>query len=573
MSVPWKPQPRVKAAHGVTSLSVPVPPISRHDFASAPVALPPGRKKWSLTAASEPIKPKNEPKGIEAKYNQTAEWQREAWAMMWQVPELRYAMNLYANGMSRLILKPAKELPNGTRIELTDIREEDLTDNDRIALKAHRDFFRSQSQAQMLKQFGAAQFTAGESVLVGLPERRRGKNLTGYEWRVYSKRDVRYDENNADLVFICDEPYNVNSIMPVRQWTPDPEFYKLATSPVRGCLPVLRLMVGLAMYVSAQIDSRLAGAGILLLPNSMTALGASAPEDNDVEDPAVAELINAMLTAIRDRDSAASLVPVIMTGPDDSLPLIRHLTFASELDNTAGEQLDRLIRRLALGLDMNAETLLGGSDSSHWAQYWSDEGNVRNQLIPCAELFTQSMDRDYFQPVLEELGLTEEEASEYVTNIDSSELVYRPNNFEESLQMWKVGLLTDAALLNSGGYDLSDAPPVPEETDQAVEMVKRAVAVNPSLYESPGLMNMVSQARALLDGHDQSTAPEDALPPDQNNPAGGDDPAYDAAQGESERGRTSDTGKVQAPPREGTADGRRPRAEGPASDRTSDQRK
>ena len=154
-----------------------------------------------------------------------------------------------------------------------------------------------------------------------------------------------------------------------------------------------------------------------------------------MEDPAVAELIDAMLTAIRDRDSAASLVPVIMTGPDESLPLVRHLTFASPLDGTAGETLDRLIRRLALGLDMNAETLLGGSDSSHWAQYWSDEGNVRNQLIPCAELFTASLDSDYFQPVLEELGLTEEDAETYGTTIDASELVYRPNSFEESLSL------------------------------------------------------------------------------------------------------------------------------------------
>ena len=70
------------------------------------------------------------------------------------------------------------------------------------------------------------------------------------------------------------------------------------------------------MHISAQVDSRLAGAGILLVPTSATRgfkEAAGLPENSE-QDPFTEALMDAMITPITDRSSAAAVVPLLVTG-------------------------------------------------------------------------------------------------------------------------------------------------------------------------------------------------------------------------------------------------------------------
>lgn len=514
----------IKSDRGITSIVVPLPRVdNRHPHFVAETVTPPHRR--SLTAASKKISLDKDK--VNYRRLQSSTWQQEAYALADQVGELRYAAHLYANGLSRMRLELTRAQEDGEHIRLSDLRPEDLTETDILARQIMKDFASDQSIREMQRLWGLNKFLIGEVLLVGVPPRTRkaAKNkLLDYVWKVYSRDDVR-DENG--IVYVCGEPYRESEIMIIRVWQPHPRWSREADSPVRSCLPILRELVGLTMYVSALIDSRLAGAGILTLPTSATVLGATAPEDDQEEDPTVAALIESMITPIKDRDSAASIVPLVLTVPDESVDLIKHITFSSPLEGAAKELRDEAIRRLALGLDMPPEQLLGLAGASHWTAWLLSEDTVRFQFVPGMRPFADALILELLRPVMLEMGVSEEEADLYDFVIEADELISRPNKFDEAMELYRLDAITLSAVLQAGGFALTDAPIPKEDVDRAVDLALKAVSINPSLLESPGLPNLVSQFRAVLSGQDSTTAPDSANPPSSQIEAPGDttDPA------------------------------------------------
>ena len=118
---------------------------------------------------------------------------------------------------------------------------------------------------------------------------------------------------------------------------------------------MLRELVGLTMHISAQVDSRLAGAGLLVVPASaQRSLAIAADEDPDAAaadsaDQFTEALMDAMLTPIGDRANASALVPLVVTVPDESTGLFNYMSFASPLDSEARSLRDEAIRLLRAG--------------------------------------------------------------------------------------------------------------------------------------------------------------------------------------------------------------------------------
>lgn len=497
---------------------IPLPPVDRR---------PPGEgvtedvthaglspRRQSLTAASKKLEFKKGQLGHRA--TTSVSWQQEAWAIYDQVGELRYAANLYGNGFNRIRLELArKEKNNKNLLRLCDLKDGELNEVDKIVQQILADFTEEQALEEMQRLWGLNKFVTGEALLVGIPYRGRAgrrRKMLDYTWKLYSKEDVQHE---VGIIRICGEEYDEDSVLIIRIWQPHPRRSREADSPVRATLPILRELIGLTMHVSALIDSRLAGAGILLLPTSATVLGGTAPEDDQEEDPTVAALIESMVTPIKDRDSAASVVPLILTAPDESVDAIRHITFASPLDSAAKDLRDEAIRRLALGLDMPPEQLLGLGTSSHWNAWAVQEDTVKLHLIPGVNLLATAICKEFLWPVMLELGISEEIVYSYTFEAVADDLISRPNHFDEALELFKVDAITMNALVAAGGFDVTDMPEKQETFDRAVSVALKAVAINPSLFSDPGLPNLVSQLRAVFDGKDASNAPPEATPQSQ----------------------------------------------------------
>lgn len=507
-------EPRPRIGDGASSIRIPLPPRDNrppHQVAETVQGL---RKPSALTAASKRLDSKKVNPYATHRPNLASSWQMESWQIYDQVGELRFAANLYANGLNRIRLELSRTAKNGQApIRLCDLKETELTETDRVVMQILADFTEEQPLTEMQRLWGLNKFVVGEALLVGIPARgrRSRRKLLDYTWKLYSKEDVQHKQGG--IICICGEEYSEDSVLLIRIWQPHPRRSFEADSPVRATLPILRELIGLTMHVSALIDSRLAGAGILLLPTSATVLGGTAPEDDQEEDPTVAALIESMITPIKDRDSAASVVPLILTAPDESVDAIRHITFASPLDAAAKDLRDEAIRRLALGLDMPPETLLGLGTSSHWNAWAVQEDTVKLHLIPGVKLLATAIVKEFLHPVLLELGLSEEEVYKYGFECVADDLVARPNHFDEALELFKVDAITMQALLVAGGFDITDMPEQQETFDRAVAVALKAVAINPSLFQDPGLPNLVSQLRAVFEGKDASNAPPEATPP------------------------------------------------------------
>lgn len=511
-------EPKRRKANGPASVRIPLPPVDRRDPRERAVstALP---HRNALTAASRKIEPSNNDYGHRS---HPASWQLEAWAIYDQVGELRFASNLFANGLSRISMELVRSDGQGSaKVRLSDLKPEDLTATDRIVQDVMSDFTADQSLIEMQRLWGLNKFIVGEAILVGIPTRGRKarRKLLDYTWKLYSKSDVIH--RPGGVLLICGEEYDESSVLLIRVWQPHPRLWREADSPVRATLPILRELVGLTMHVSALIDSRLAGNGILLLPTSATVLGGTAPEDDEEEDPTVAALIESMITPIKDRDSAASVVPLILTAPDESVDAIRHISFASPLEAAAKDLRDEAIRRLALGLDLPPEQLLGLGHSSHWSAWLVAEDTVRYQFVPGLQPLADAILKEFLQPVLLESGLSDDEVYSYGFELVADSLIVRPNHFDEALELYKLDAITRQAVLKAGGFALTDEPEDQPDFDRAVNLALKAVSINPSLFSDPGLPNLVSQLRAVLAGKDASDAPPEATPQSQQTSEAG----------------------------------------------------
>jgi len=512
--LPWSPTQTLPS--GVSSVRIPLAPADlRHPVKLAYREKAPISRR-ALTAASKVIERTKD--GDVLPYSvQSQDWQREAWGFFKIVGEVSYAANLFGTGMSRVEMCLSRKQASGPSLRLSEQKR--LTTNDKIMLQLWDEITSYQGADEMRRYAGIMLFVAGEGLLVGLPaaakDRRRSKRrLLDYTWCVRSRDDVREDRDGVSVI-IDGITYNRDDIMMIKFWRPDPQFHRLAISSMQASLPVLRELNALTMYVSSIIDSRLAGAGVLILPNSATVLGATAPEDDQEEDPTVAAIIEAMVTPIKDRSSAAAVVPLIMTVPDEAADAVRHLTFSTQLDLVAKDLRDELIRRLAVGFDMPAEQMMGMAlaASSHWGSWQVAEDTVRLHFMPGVKLFATAVLTDLLIPMAIEAGMSEEDAESYFFELDGEDLISRPNMASEAEALYKLGLLKPETTVTAAGFETSDMPEEDAQVDRALQMALKICQVTPQLFQEPGLLAVVSQIRAALDGKDGSNAPADAVPP------------------------------------------------------------
>jgi hypothetical protein len=461
------------------------------------------------------------------------EWQDDAWAMYDLVGELRFSAMTLAQRTSKARLYVGKlgDGPNEGPALVTDPKIAGI-------LEAVGDGHLGMSQ--LIQRMTINLFLPGDGWLVGIPKellraraeasagdkdtpvtritqvnRNPGQpdglgndlpSLDDLDWRMLSISEVSFIQGEqvklklgpADQESITCSP---DDVYMVRVWHSHPRYWWQADSPTRSALPVLRELVGLTMHISAQVDSRLAGAGMLVVPASAARaakVAAGIPEDSQ-QDPFTDGLIASMITPISDRSNASALVPLVVTVPDESTGKFEHIAFDKPLDSEAKSMRDEGIRRLALSLDMPPELLLGTSDTNHWGAWLVQEDVVSAHIEPPLALICDALTTQYLRPVLEENGYSTEDAEQYVVWYDVSELIIRPNRSADAQALYGLNELSGKSLRAAAGFDETDAPEGTSE-DPAIMAVFEMVKADPGLMAKPGLDVLLEQVRALLDG-------------------------------------------------------------------------
>jgi hypothetical protein len=168
-----------------------------------------------------------------------------------------------------------------------------------------------------------------------------------------------------------------------------------------------------------------------------------------------------MMTPIGDPGDPSAIVPIVAMVPTDSLGKNEHIKFWTELDAAVVQMRDAAIKRLALGLDVPPEVLLGMADANHWNAWLSEESAVKAHLEPRLAIIAYALTDAYLRPSLE--GLVPDPENWFVI-ADTSSIRLRPNRSNEAIELFNLGELSGTALRRETGFQPEDAPEVEEFT-------------------------------------------------------------------------------------------------------------
>ncbi|WP_327592452.1 hypothetical protein [Streptomyces chartreusis] len=420
-----------------------------------PTTEPQASEPQALTAAAAPVtSPRTE-------LIRTPDvWQDEAWQYYDTLGEFRYAADWESNMLSRVRFFAAKLEPGA---------DEPVRADAGTAVDLMTQFAGGVAgQAQIMSGLGTQLSVPGEGYLIV-------ENVGGVEnWSVRSIDEVRaargkyevIDENSPRTGYNW-RPLAQESMAPIRVWRPNKRYHHMADSPARAARSTMRELELVNRHIVAQYLSRLASAGVWLVPNEI-----SFPvreEFADAPDPFMAEWIEIAAEAIRTPGTAAATVPIPIKVPAEYVDKIKHLDFTLKIDDKIIEKRDSAIKRLASQLNVPPEVLLGMGDLNHWNAWAVDETSLKVNVAPDAELIAQALTTGYLQPRLKASRV--EDWARWVVWYDMSELTLRPDRSENALQLYDRMEINGDALRRETGFEDADRPTDEELKEQALKVI------------------------------------------------------------------------------------------------------
>lgn len=477
-----------------------------------------------------------------------AAWQRPAWDFYDQIGELRFAVGWLANACSRATLYVGKIDPTG-QSEPSPVQDPALT--------APLDALGSASgRAELVRRIATHLTVAGESFLISWDDPDTGEQ----RHRAACAEEITFGGPDG-RIWLADAATGTNEQLPtgaisIRIHRPHPRRAAEPDSPVRPLLTELRKLVMLSDHVIATADSRLAGAGILAVPESATVLELAAPAGVEAgelsahgtrinpetgraarspkrlhSDPLMAELIRSMITPIGNRKTAAAVVPIALRIKDDACDKIKHLSFSTPFDTNIKDLTEGTLRRIALGMDLPPEIMLGIGGLNHWSAWQLEESAIKLHIAPLLGLICGVITEQWYRP------LVGDDTDSYAICANLDELSRRPTNPEQALALYKEGLISREAARGESGWNDDDAPSHTEWREWLLTRIAAHPAMAPYVLPElgidilPGAPSPTGGAPALpaADG-DGGTAPSTSVtktPPAP--PAGGESAAVRAA--------------------------------------------
>lgn len=450
-------------------------------------------------------------------------WQTEVWRQYDINGELRYATEWVASSLSRCRLLVADVDARG--------RITGETKNAEV-IDLVAGLIGSPGQVACLLHDLAEQLCLpGDCYIVG----ETGPDGSFTRWCVISIDEISNGPGQNEVTIDRGNPaerYTVDltQSLVIRVHNPHPRRSYEADSPTRGVLPVLREIEEFSKYIFSVVDSRLAGAGILLLPSEMSF--PQAKQDlQPGETPFMATLAEAMLTPIADRGNPSAVVPIVIQAPADAIAAAKWMVSPNgELTTYVSELREKAIRRLALGLNVPAEVVLGSGDANRYNVWQIEEQTIKLIIEPLMMVICEALTVGYLTPTLDAAGV---DASHFVFWFDSSALVLRPDNSTNAKDLFDRGELSAEALRRENGYPEADAPKGAEACIRNVMAIVKAspraadalLPILIELYDFAGCGVSPEAIKEAIQSVPVDGTPPQPTPPDPNaNPRNNPDP-------------------------------------------------
>lgn len=407
-------------------------------------------------------------------------WQQEAWRLYDIIGELHFVAGWIGSACSRVRIYVAEVDDNG--------RIQKETENKKVAGLADTLFGSPPAKAEALRNLGINLTIAGDAYIVG----RGTSDPDSDEWFVVSCSELKRWGNNVSILWPNGDKDTLdpsNDII-IRVWTPHPRRMMWADSPTRAAMPMLFEIERLTRFVFAQIDSRLVSAGLFPIPKEV-----SFPDEDDEltgAEALTAKLMRTGSASLKGEGTAAGVVPTFVEFPMEALGKLELIPFTSELSKQAMDLRSEAIRRFALSMDIDPSILSGAGEANHWGAWQIVEGQIKVHIEPLMTRICDALTEAYLKPALKAIKVKPEK---YVFHYDTAPLTVRPQRLKDTLDLYDKGIVSAAAVLLAGDYDISDAP---DKLESARRLIINLMERDPGLIQSPPVRAIAGLTEEIL---------------------------------------------------------------------------
>lgn len=422
-------------------------------------------------------------------------WQEEAWNFFESVPEFAFACNFTGNAMAKLRLYAAT-IPPGAPPDADPVPvDADTAQLDAgLVAFAQREVARIRSlsggQAEITRELAINLEVAAEANLVAwaarpLPGDPPGTEPQPEQWEIRSRdeiviRDGRvYVRDDPDQKPDEQRPLDPNEDACIRIWQRHPRWSGRTWALVRSCLGEMRLLSLLSGQLLADSASR-HNAGVVLIPTELE-IEKKPVLDPDSGEPTppkafIDEFAEALIEPIGDPTAPTSVVPLIMRGRGELLDKMRHLTFAREGAGDLDAKIDKRIERLARGLNLPVEVIMGHMQTTFANAEQIDEDTFDDYLEPRATLLAQALTYAHLQPACREAFPNDPNVDRVFVWYDASDLISSPDTTVGADAAYDRGEISGASYRKAKGFDDSDAP---DQQERLMRLAFRGFASPP----------------------------------------------------------------------------------------------
>lgn len=406
-------------------------------------------------------------------------WQAEAWYFYDAVGELRSPTNWIANAVSKADVYAAETDPVTGLVT-------GPTDNARAQQAAALVLGGMARRAQLQYLLAVCWQIPGEAWIIIRPRGMRDGVQLADEWLVLSGSKMKIKGSKwtyTDPITLMLVTLGKQDRL-IRVWSPHPNDQGKADSAVRPALPVLREIEKSSMNIASRLDSRLAGNGLLLIPEEM-----DFPKgDHDTIASAFMDyLYQAMEASLKNPGQASAQVPIIAQAPGEFIGMMEHIDISTDFDAAVVDLRSNDLSRLAATLDMPKSVAEGTqAEANHWSAWQVDESTYKIFIEPLLDRIGDAVTEYWYHPVLKAMGETD--PSRYVLAWDTTGLISSPDQSADMKWLHEQGLISDDAMRTELGVTDGDAP---DEAELQLRRLERIVVGAPTLAADPQIASLL----------------------------------------------------------------------------------
>jgi hypothetical protein len=418
----------------------------------------------SVTAAARPIPPSDK-KAVAWISGALRPWQFHAWNFYDALAEIHYPASYIGYALSRFRYHIAEIPADNLGADPVEVPAKDRSKLYRAAEEILAAFDGDLGDVnELARLYGVNKTIAADCWLTGVDRANQPTN-----WEILSIRELRAQGDGKFLRY----PQAGTNPMPEgmfdpryanRLWTKHPAATELADCAMQSLSGDCERLTVLNRSLTTRILSKLAQAGYVFIPSSMSISGAPTAPTGDgqlAKDPMMQSLMRQAEQSVL--DGTGQFVPTGIRGPATEGKEIRFINMDRAIDRVEMELRSELRNNIANGMNLPREAQQGLGDATHWTT-WAIGDSTVEHVTPEAIDFVRSTSRVYLWPLLRDWNaahgnrFTEGDIRRIVIDADAAAIVSRPNGAEDARQLADRLAISPDALRARSGAQPEEAP-------------------------------------------------------------------------------------------------------------------